>query len=66
MRAPQPAIPLDDDDLDDGLPEPTPEEAAGIVAARRRTEREGTISLDEAATRLDAFIRTRAAARRTR
>jgi hypothetical protein len=57
-------LPADLDELDDGLPDPTPEQIAGILEARAALARGEGIPLDEVEARTERFLRERARARR--
>ena len=57
-------LPADLDELDDGLPDPTPEEIAGILEARAAIAQGEGIPLDEVEARTERVLRERARARR--
>lgn len=58
MSLPTP-LPADLDELDDGLPNPTPEEIAGLLEARAALARGEGISLDEVEARLHTALMMR-------
>jgi len=63
MRLPIP-LPADVDELEDCLPDPTPEQIEGLLEARAALARDEGLPLEEVEARTARFLRNRARARR--